>query len=238
MLDSDGDGLPDAWETQVFQTDPLKADTDGDTFSDKQEILNGFDPLKKGKPLAEHDADGDTLSDRLELLFGTDPLNADTDGDSFPDGQEISMAYSPTTTGDIHLAKSIRIVLSTQRLEQRVMDVPIATYAISGGLPKTPTPVGTFKVLNKHERAWSNAAKLWMPFWMAFTNRGHGIHELPEWPGGKKEGANHLGHPASHGCVRLGVGPAESLYEWTPEGTPVVVVKTDKSAASSLAQKK
>jgi hypothetical protein len=236
LLDSDGDGLTDFWETQIFHTDPVKADSDGDRFSDREEILNGFDPLKKSKPLVDQDADGDGLNDRLEWIFATDPLNADTDGDSFADGEEVQMAYSPTTTGDIRLAKSIRIVLATQRLEQRVMDVPIATYVISAGLPGTPTPVGTFKVLNKHPRAWSNAAKLWMPFWMAFTGRGHGIHELPEWPGGKKEGADHLGHPASHGCVRLGIGSAQTLYEWAPEGTPVIVVKTAKPATAKMAQ--
>ena len=36
---------------------------------------------------------------------------------------------------------------------------------------------------------------------------------------------SHLGKPASHGCVRLGIGPAKELYDWAPIGTRVVVVK-------------
>jgi hypothetical protein len=65
---------------------------------------------------------------------------------------------------------------------------------------------------------------LYMPYWMAITPDGkYGIHELPEWPGGYKEGANHLGRPVSHGCVRLGVGAAKTVYEWASEGTTVVV---------------
>ena len=59
-----------------------------------------------------------------------------------------------------------------------------------------------------------------MPFWMQFTGMGHGIHELPEWPGGYKEGAAHLGIPVSHGCVRLGIGPAQTVYNWADKGTP------------------
>lgn len=211
-------------------------DTDGDGFSDRDDIMHGFDPLKKKAVLKDVDTDGDGLFDRLELRFGTDPLMKDTDGDSFPDGEEVWMAFSPTSTGDIRLPKSIRIILSTQRLEQRVMGVPIAVYPVSTGVPKKPTPVGEFKVLNKIPRAWSRAAKLWMPWWMHFSGRGHGIHELPEWPNGRKEGENHLGRVASHGCVRLGVGPAKTLYDWTPEGTPVEVVKDDKQASAKIAQ--
>ena len=56
-----------------------------------------------------------------------------------------------------------------------------------------------------------------------FTGVGHGIHELPEWPSGYKEGEAHLGIPVSHGCVRLGVGPAETMYHWAPIGTIVFI---------------
>jgi lipoprotein-anchoring transpeptidase ErfK/SrfK len=62
-----------------------------------------------------------------------------------------------------------------------------------------------------------------MPYFMQFTKQGAGLHELPEWPNGKKEGANHLGTPVSHGCVRVGIGVAKKLYDWTPVGTKVVV---------------
>ncbi len=170
------------------------------------------------------DTDNDGLTDMLETKFGTDIHNPDSDGDSFPDGLEVQMAYSPTSTQPQLLEKSIFINLKAQTMEKRVMGIAVKTFPVSGGLPKTPTPVGEYKVLSKSPRAWSSAAKLWMPDWMAFTNRGHGIHELPEWPGGKKEGANHLGRPASHGCVRLGVGPAKEMYDWAPIGTPIKIV--------------
>ncbi|MFA5047858.1 MAG: hypothetical protein WC516_02330 [Patescibacteria group bacterium] len=48
--DSDKDGLPDVLE-QSLGTNPNKADSDGDSNSDKKEILSGYDPLAKAKKL-------------------------------------------------------------------------------------------------------------------------------------------------------------------------------------------
>lgn len=171
------------------------------------------------------DADGDGISDAVELRIGTDPQNADTDGDTFTDGQEIWAAFSPTSTEPIRLVKSVHVDLSEQKLQERLSGVTIAEFTVSTGRPGMRTPTGTFKVLNKHPRAWSKSSKLWMPYWMAFTTRGHGLHELPEWPGGKKEGEDHLGKPVSHGCIRLGIGAAKRLYEWTEIGTPITIVQ-------------
>ncbi len=61
-----------------------------------------------------------------------------------------------------------------------------------------------------------------MPFWMNFY-RGYGIHELPYWPNGYREGEDHLGMPVSHGCVRLGIGNAEKLFNWAEIGIPVYI---------------
>lgn len=220
--DSDGDGLLDSWEVTVYQTNPERSDTDGDSFADRVEVQNGYNPHGAGT-LPETDYDQDGLSDRLELLFGTDPLSGDTDGDGRLDGAEVIAAYSPTSTEPIPLQKSIYISLKRQTLEPRVANIAIAAYPVSSGLSRTPTPVGTFKILQKHPRAWSNSAKLWMPYWMHFSGRGHGLHELPEWPNGRKEGENHLGKPASHGCVRMGMGTAKKIYDWAPVGTPVII---------------
>lgn len=171
------------------------------------------------------DADSDGISDTVELRFGTDPKKFDSDGDGFDDGTEIHALYSPTSTEPTRLVKGIRVDLSEQRLYQQLSGVTIADHRVSTGKASTPTPVGEFKILNKHPRAWSRRAKLWMPYWMAFSNKGYGLHELPEWPGGKKEGANHLGRPVSGGCVRMGIGTAKTMYEWSEVGTRVTIVR-------------
>lgn len=223
LPDADGDGMPDEWES-VFHTDISNQDTDGDGFDDWKEVIFGFNPVGKGSWTA-HDTDGDGLDDRMELLFNVDPTRTDSDNDGKSDGDEVKMGYYPDSTTTTPMVKEMRIVVSKQEMQQRLGGVIIAKYKVSTGLSSTPTPLGEFKVLDKHPRAWSRLGGLWMPWWMNFSGRGYGIHELPEWPGGKKEGADHLGKPASHGCVRLGTGAAKALYDWAPVGTSVKVVR-------------
>lgn len=120
--------------------------------------------------------------------------------------------------------KRIEINLAKQKLSIFENGKLLGIYAISSGKRSMPTPKGTFQIYSKTRRAWSEKYALFMPYWMAFTPSGsHGIHELPEWPNGTKEGASHLGIPVSHGCVRLGVGPAKTVYYWADIGTPVVI---------------
>ena len=47
--DSDGDGISDDAESYVYRTDPKKSDTDGDSYTDKNEIDNGYNPLGSGQ---------------------------------------------------------------------------------------------------------------------------------------------------------------------------------------------
>jgi lipoprotein-anchoring transpeptidase ErfK/SrfK len=102
--------------------------------------------------------------------------------------------------------------------------VILETYLISSGKRGMETPKGNFKIENKAPRPWSKEYGLFMPNWMALMPSGKvGIHELPEWPGGYKEGQSHLGTPVSHGCVRLGVGAAKKVYDWAEIGTSVIV---------------
>lgn len=47
-LDSDLDGLTDYEEINIYNTDPQDPDTDGDSYSDGEEVLNGYNPLGDG----------------------------------------------------------------------------------------------------------------------------------------------------------------------------------------------
>jgi len=128
------------------------------------------------------------------------------------------------TQAKITTGKYIDINLKQQIMATFENGTLLDAYMISSGKASMPTPTGTFQIENKTPRAWSKEFGLYMPWWNALVPDGKfGIHELPEWPGGYKEGAAHLGTPVSHGCIRLGVGPAKIVYDWAPIGTPVVI---------------
>ncbi|MBO0591034.1 Ig-like domain-containing protein, partial [Cellulophaga sp. E16_2] len=97
--DTDNDGLLDGEEI-ALGTDPLNPDSDGDGIIDGQEVIDNTDPLDDcdhngGIALPESDCDADGLTTSQENAIGTDPDNADTDGDTIPDGQEITDSTDP-----------------------------------------------------------------------------------------------------------------------------------------------
>lgn len=120
--------------------------------------------------------------------------------------------------------KYIDVDLTQQKLCTIDGNTIVKCYVVSSGKSSTPTPVGTRVIDSKEARRWSSQFGLWMPWWMSMGG-GYGLHELPEWPSGYKEGEAHLGTPVSHGCVRLGIGSAEEVYNWTDAGTPVYIHK-------------
>ena len=117
--DTDGDGLPDAWELLFFNslTNGAAGDFDGDGFSNLQEFQAGSNPTNiLSTPLdtdadglpdvwellyfgslgqgAADDADGDGYTNLQEFQAGTNPNNAlsnpgDTDADGLPDAWEL-----------------------------------------------------------------------------------------------------------------------------------------------------
>jgi lipoprotein-anchoring transpeptidase ErfK/SrfK len=135
---------------------------------------------------------------------------------------ETQIVYPGYTPGK-YPGRYIEINLDQQMLYLFEGTNMVGSFRISSGKWSMPTPSGEFQILDKTPRAYSVKYGLYMPWWMAFTNQGHGIHELPEWPGGAKEGESHLGTPVSHGCVRLGVGAAQTAYDFAAVGTPVYV---------------
>jgi hypothetical protein len=93
--DTDGDRLTDERETELG-TDPFLADSDGDGLSDGDEVdLYGADPLRA-------DTDDDGLGDADEIVTtGTNPLLADSDGDGAPDAEEIAAGSDPIDAGSL-----------------------------------------------------------------------------------------------------------------------------------------
>lgn len=120
--------------------------------------------------------------------------------------------------------KYIDISVSNQIMTLFEDGVKVNSFLISSGKYGMPTPFGTFSVKKKEPNHWSSTYGLWMPYSMNFYGAFY-IHELPYWPSGYREGENHLGIRVSHGCIRLGIGPAEYVFNWSEIGTPVYVHK-------------
>lgn len=223
-IDTDNDGLSDYDEAYKYLTDHLNPDTDGDGFSDGEEIKNNYSPLFPNKKLSEIDSDGDGLNDELELLFSTNMGKFDTDGDGFSDFEEIDALYNPLLISrDVKLITKVEINLKEQRLYFFVNNIKWKEFIISSGKASMPTPKGAHKISNKSLKAWSSTYGLWMPYWIGLGNGKIGLHELPIWPNGYQEGANHLGTPVSHGCVRLGHNDAKYLYERLSVGSEILI---------------
>jgi lipoprotein-anchoring transpeptidase ErfK/SrfK len=175
------------------------------------------------KAAAPIDSDNDGLSDDLEIKFGTDKDNPDSDNDGYKDGLEIDWAYNPVSTSTDKLTQKIEVDLKNQKLYYLVGGNKWKEFKISSGKKSMPTPKGDFKIANKSKKAWSKTYGLWMPNWLGLNKSGIGIHELPIWPNGYREGEKHLGIPVSHGCVRLGVKEAPYLFDRLAVGTNVKI---------------
>lgn len=67
-IDSDGDGLFDREEIEIFRTDPNSPDSDGDGFNDGVEVSHGFDPVRgAGAKLIAPEIFEKVLKNRAEI---------------------------------------------------------------------------------------------------------------------------------------------------------------------------
>jgi hypothetical protein len=101
---------------------------------------------------------------------------------------------------------SIVVDKTSQRMIVSVDGQQRYSWPVSTGTAAYSTPVGTFtpsRLARVHySREWDNAP---MPHSIFFTDAGHAIHG--------SRATNHLGSPASHGCVRLAPRHARILFD-------------------------
>ncbi|HEY7810551.1 MAG TPA: L,D-transpeptidase family protein [Allosphingosinicella sp.] len=104
----------------------------------------------------------------------------------------------------------------------------IGVTTVSTGRKGHATPTGTFTILEKRQKHFSNRYNnAPMPFMQRLTWDGIALH------------AGHIpGHPASHGCVRLPLAFAKHLFGATQRGASVHIVPHSPSAGEALAMVK
>jgi lipoprotein-anchoring transpeptidase ErfK/SrfK len=133
----------------------------------------------------------------------------------------INPATSTFTTGRLQLAhqpaypgeKWIEVNVTTQQLTAWEGDKPVMSYAVSTGLPNTPTVLGEFNIYEKLTATLMTGSDYYLPdvpYTMYFYG-GYALHGT-YWH-------HNFGQPMSHGCVNLETENARKLFEWA---TPLI----------------
>ncbi len=131
----------------------------------------------------------------------------------------LSASGTPSTT------KRIVVDRSDQSLTAYDGEEIFMQEKISTGLDLTPTPRGTFTIFRKTPSRYMQGPLPGIsndyydlpgvPWNLYFTHEGGAIHGT-YWH-------DHFGIQWSHGCVNLPPDKAQTLYEWAPVGTTVIV---------------
>jgi hypothetical protein len=131
----------------------------------------------------------------------------------------IALLGGIALAGPVMAEVSVVVDKTTQRMTVSVNGEQRYSWPVSTGTADYSTPIGTFtpsRLARKHySREWENAP---MPHVIFFTDAGHAIHG--------SRATNHLGRPASHGCVRLAPRHASVLFDLVMvEGTEATRVE-------------
>ena len=106
---------------------------------------------------------------------------------------------------EVHLDRQVVLLVNGHTVERAIH--------VSTGAAATPTPRGAFRVYRKEQSSWSVPFKVWLP-WASYFTGGIAFHGYPEVPA----------YPASHGCVRVPLVEAPTIFEFARLGVPVRVV--------------
>lgn len=130
---------------------------------------------------------------------------------------EAAPIASDAASDEARAGRWIEIDLSRQRLIAHQGNKIVLNTLISSGLPRTPTPVGRFRVRIKIRRQTMSGPGYRLPNvqWVMYFVGNYALHGT-YWH-------HNFGRPMSHGCVNLRNADARLLYNWASYGTPVIV---------------
>jgi hypothetical protein len=111
--------------------------------------------------------------------------------------------------------QQIFISINQQKLHVYSGGVHVADTSIATGVAAHPTPLGAFSIIQKQifhrSNIYSNAP---MPYMQRITWSGVAMHE-----------GQNIGHPASHGCIRMPHDFAVRLYRLTKLNARVIIAR-------------
>ena len=154
-----------------------------------------------------------TFSMVLTLALGTEPAAARTQNKALhrEADRKGSEPFGNVAKGPVQIFVSI----DQQKLHLYSDGTHVADTSVATGVPRLPTPTGVFSVIQKQVFHRSNLySDAPMPFMQRITWSGVALHE-----------GENIGHPASHGCIRMPGEFAARLYKFTRLGARVIVAK-------------
>jgi hypothetical protein len=111
----------------------------------------------------------------------------------------------------------IVISINQQKLHLYADGREVADTLVATGVPTLPTPTGVFSVIGKEKFHRSNIySGAPMPFMQRITWSGVAMHE-----------GENIGHPASHGCIRMPREFAMKLFSVTKVGVRVIIARNE-----------
>ncbi len=122
------------------------------------------------------------------------------------------------------ITSKVVVHLSTRRLVAYKGGKPVLAVPVAVGSAQTPTPVGRFYINERFILSDPNG-----PFGVAALGISAHSNVLTNWVQGGPialHGTDEplsIGHPDSHGCVRLSNADMRRLLPFAPAGTPVVI---------------
>jgi hypothetical protein len=171
------------------------------------------------------DSNGKVLREETAGVNGRQLGDSSTVAQDFAEQLESGNGVFPLTVNEVpfesvNLFRRIDINLSTQRATLYENDQVVNSWAVSTGLPGTPTPTGNFKVF-AHTRMQDMGCYEGAPYctedvpWITWFTTNIGFHGT-YWH-------NNYGRRMSHGCVNLPIDLAKYVYDWSPVGLEVSV---------------
>ncbi|MDY6796310.1 MAG: L,D-transpeptidase family protein [Actinomycetota bacterium] len=123
----------------------------------------------------------------------------------------------------VTVQKSMVLSLADQKLYCMENGRLVYVFLTSTGTSSDPTPTGNFRILYHDEvHPVPKYPGCVCYYWMGFYE-DYAIHAWPTY-NGVQGNYSYLGHPASHGCVRLDPTLAHIPFYWAPNGTPLSII--------------
>jgi lipoprotein-anchoring transpeptidase ErfK/SrfK len=130
----------------------------------------------------------------------------------------------PGASSIMPVGRRVVVSIPDRTLALIVNDEIVRVYPVAVGKPSTPSPVGTFTIVNRvASPTYYKAGKVVAPGgsnpvgtrWLGLSRKGYGIHGT--------DAPNSIGHARSHGCIRLRNHDVEHLFEQLRPGDVVEI---------------